>query len=74
MTEQPNRSGPTRRGDAPPESRASKLRSVAVTGMVAAAMLGAMYGVTLHRVAKEAEQHQAKMQYEASLAAQHPPG
>ena len=54
----------------------SKARTVAVTGLISAALLSVMYAVTLHRAEKQAAQHQAEMQRAAMApaeAVQRPP-
>ena len=44
------------------EGRASATRKWAVTGVIAAALLAVMYGVTAHRVEVKDEQRQIEMQ------------
>jgi hypothetical protein len=46
------------------------LRSVVVTGLIAASLLSVMYGVTVHRAAEQRAQHQAEVQSEAAIEAQ----
>ena len=48
----------------------SKARNVAVTGLISAALLSVMYGMTLHRAEKQAAQHQAEMQRAAMAPAE----
>jgi hypothetical protein len=52
------------------EGPGCKARTVAVTGLISAALLSVMYGVTLHRAEKVAEQHQAETQRDAKAPAE----